>query len=34
VIDHRGKLGKNANIEIVTAVDMGRVAEMLREMLR
>lgn len=34
VIDHRGKLNKPATVEIVTAVDMGRMAEMLKEMLR
>ncbi len=33
VIDHIGKLGKPANVEIVTAVDMARMEEMLREML-
>ena len=34
VIDHMRKLGKPANVEIVTAVDMARMEEMLREMLR
>jgi purine nucleosidase len=34
VIDHMGKLGRPASVEIVTAVDMTRMEQMLREMLQ